>query len=506
MGVRAATSRRSRSIRRDVALTTLAQVAVTVGGLLLYRLIALDKGAPGVAAYTLVKQVVVFLFPAVILGMQTAIPRYVSLTVQERGEPLAYLLAASAITGVATAVVCLLIVVWPAGSAAVLFGDASRSSLVVPLALTLAATLAVEVVADYYRGLLDFMVGVVLRIVGVAALPVVFLVVLPHESIGTLIALMAYALLAMCAATIALPLIRSLAPRIRAAAPAAGRTLLNYGSRRVPGDLAAVGLWAVTPIVAAHFVSLREVAFLGTGLQVLNIVAMAFQPIGLIFLPMMTRLWVADRERARWYAAQLSAAAVHLALFATPQILLFADIAVRAWLGPTFADAGSVIRLTVFPTAFYICSIILRSPLDAASVTAYNSRNRLWGLVVAASMGTILLTLDVLRPIDSIALSFAAALTSVGVLTFLTARRMYAIPTSAWASPAALALAAGTAAAGAFVRFGVIGAHGTLPLGGMLLVLILELGLAAAFVVGLDRSGVEWPAELRARLGRPAER
>jgi O-antigen/teichoic acid export membrane protein len=271
----------------------------------------------------------------------------------------------------------------------------------------------------------------------------------------------------------------------------------------VPGDLAAVGLWAVTPIVAAHFVSFREVAYLGTGMQVLNIVAMAFQPIGLIFLPMMTRLWVADRERARWYASQLSAAAVHLALFATPQILLFADVAVRAWLGPSFAQAGSVIRLTVFPVAFYICSIILRSPLDAASVTAYNSRNRLWGLAVAATMGAILLTLGVGDPIDSIALSFAAALTSVGVLTFLTARRIYDIPSSAWASPTALVLAAASAGVAAFVRLVVVGSHASLP--GLVLVLFLELGLAAGFVLGLDRSGVEWPAELRRRLGRRAE-
>jgi O-antigen/teichoic acid export membrane protein len=505
VSARAAGRRRSSSIRRDVALTTLAQVAVTVGGLLLYRLIALDKGTAGVASYTLVKQVVVFLFPAVILGMQTAIPRYVALCVAEGGEPRSYLLAASGITMLATGIVCVLILAWPSGSASVLFGSADRSSLVVPLAATLAATLAVEVVADYYRGLLDFIVGVILRIVGVAALPVVFLLVLPRESIGTLIALMAYALLAMCAVTIAVPLARSLAPSVRAGAPAAARTLLNYGSRRVPGDLAAVGLWAVTPIVAAHFVSLREVAFLGTGLQVLNIVAMGFQPIGLIFLPMMTRLWVVDPERARWYAAQLSAAAVHLALFVTPQIVLFADLAVRAWLGPSFAGAGSVIRLTVFPAAFYICSIVLRSSLDAASVTAYYSRNRLWGLALAAAMGTILLTLGIGDPIDSIAISFASALTLVGVLTFQAARRIYDIPNSAWASPTALVLAAAAAAAGAFIRFVVVGPHGTLPLGGILLVLILELGFAAAFVIGLERSGAEWPAELRRRLGRRAE-
>jgi O-antigen/teichoic acid export membrane protein len=499
-GGRAPTRRRRSSIRRDVAVTGAAQLSVAVGGLLLYRLIAMNKGAAGVAQYTLVKQVVVFFLPVVILGMQTAIPRYVALCSGTDDRPESYLLAAIATTGAATGVVCALILAWPHGSASLLFGSSSRTSLLVPLAATLVATLAVEVVAGYFRGHLEFAVSAVLRIVGVAALPVVFVLALPDDSMATLILLMALALIALCAVAIAIPLARAFAPAARKSVPAATRTLLNYGSRRVPGDLAAVALWAVTPVVAAHYVPLRQVAFLGAGLQVLNVVAMAFQPIGLIFLPVLTRLWVADRERARWYASQLSAAAVHLALFATPQILLFADVAARGWLGPSFDEAGPIIRLTVFPVAFYICSIVLRSPLDAVAVTAYNSRNRLAGLAVAVVTGTLLLSLGVGDSIEAVALGFSSGLLAVGVLTFLTTRRIYAIPRSAWASWTALLLGVVTAAIGAAVRFLVVGSHASLP--ALALVVVLEGLLATGFVVGLARSGVEWPAEFRARLLR----
>ena len=488
------------NIRRDVAITTAAQVGVVIGGLLLYRLIAIHKGPSGVAAYTLVKQVVVFLFPVTILGMQIGVPRYVALCRDEHDRPERFLLAAMVCATAASAAACLLLLAWPSGAASLLFGSSHRTTLLAPLAATLLATVAVEVAAGYFRGLFDFKTSAVLRVVGVAAVPVVLLVVLPQKSIATLILLMALALLALSMLAVALPLARAFIATSRAALAGAAGTLLNYGTRRVPGDLASVALWTVTPVVASHFVSLRQVAYLGAGIQVLMVVSTAFQPIGLIFLPIMTRLWAVDRERARWYAGQLSAAAIHIALFATPQILLFGDVAVRAWLGPSFNHAGGIVRLTLFPVAAYICSVVLRSTLDAATVRAYNSRNRLWGLVLAVAIGAVLLGTGVGTRIEAISLAFSSGVLATGVLTFLTTRRLYEVPSSAWASGTALALAAGSAAIGAGVRFLVIGSHASLSV--LVLVLVLEAGLATAFVVGLLRAGLSWPAEFQHRLLR----
>jgi hypothetical protein len=191
---------------------------------------------------------------------------------------------------------------------------------------------------------------------------------------------------------------------------------------------------------------------------------------------------------------------VHLALFVTPQVLLFADTATRAWLGPAFAGAGAIIRLTVFPVAFYMCSVMLRSSLDAAAVRAYNSRNRLYGVAVSVALGALLLTLHIGEPIRAIAIAFSAGLITVGATTFMTARRLYDIPSSAWTSGVALLLAAVAAGIGAAFRFLVIGSHTTLL--GLAVLVVLELALLAAFVVGLARSGIAWPEEMRARLGR----
>ena len=71
---------------RDLAMTMLTQVAIGLGGLFVYRLIALEKHAEGVAAYSLVKQLAVFVWPVTMLGLHTAIPRSVALVRDRAGS------------------------------------------------------------------------------------------------------------------------------------------------------------------------------------------------------------------------------------------------------------------------------------------------------------------------------------------------------------------------------------------------------------------------------------
>ncbi len=134
-------------------------------------------------------------------------------------------------------------------------------------------------------------------------------------------------------------------------------------------------------------------------------------------LPSLTRIWATDREAATGHVARLSALSLHLALFASLQTLLFADIAVRAWLGPGFDDAGAVVRVTVSPAALFVVYLMLRSALDAVAVVSYNSRNNLVALAVFAGVAAISLGADLGRPVMCVAWSFAIGVAVQGVLT-----------------------------------------------------------------------------------------
>ena len=487
-----------RGLGRDFAVTLLAQVAVAVGGLLLYRLLALEKGAEGMASYGLVKQDVVFLFPAVILGLQLGLPRYVALERDRPGTAERYFLGAASVTGAAAGVVSVLLLVSPRTTASVLFGDADRTHLVTPLVLTLFATLAFEVVYGYYRGRSEFLLASAARAVSVAAFPVVLVLVAPSEPLAELINSMALAALLTCALLAARPLARAVSEFDAGELRTSVRTLLQYGWRRIPGDYAAVTLMTVPPILAAHVAPLDEVAFLTAGMYVLAVVTIAFQPVGLVFLPLLARLCKEDFDAARRWVNHLTSCALHLAIFMTPQLGLFADVAARSWLGPDFEEAGTVIRITVLPVALYVFFLVLRSSLDAAAVRAYNARNMMVAVAGAATAVTLALALDVGDPVEAIAACFALGLTTLGLLTLRSVDSLFGIRGSRRSVPVAIALSAATAAVAAAVRFGVTGADP--PLGALLGVLVLELALGAVYVLGLVRAGVSWPAAIRERL------
>ena len=353
-------------VGRDFAVTALGQLGVAVGGLVLYRLLARDQGASALGSYALVKQVTLFLFPATMLGLQIGVPRYVALDRDQEEASERYLLAGMSVTALAIVVIGTVLLISPHTTADVFFGNRDRTSLVFPLVATLAATVVFEAVYGYYRGRSEFKLASAARVWGVAALPVVLVLAAPHEPIGHLITWMAVGLVATCAVIAARPLAAAFAAISVEKTITAIRTLLDYGRRRIPGEYASVLLMALPAVIASHAASLNEVAYLTTGIYVLSVLTIAFQPIGLVFLPLLSRLCREDFQAARRSVATLATCALHLAVFTTPQLLLFADIAVRAWLGHRFDAAAPVIRLTVLPTAAYLFYLILRSTLDYA--------------------------------------------------------------------------------------------------------------------------------------------
>src|SRR2546423_3145279 len=162
-------------------------------------------------------------------GLQTGVPRYVALGRDRRGAAEGYLLSAFALTCLSTGVIATLLLVSPGTTASVLFGDAKRTYLVTPLVLTLVATLAFEVTYGYYRGRARFVMVSAARALGVAAFPVVLLLVIPGEPIGHLISLMAAGALCACVLLAAVPVARALRHLRPRESLSRARTLLGYG-------------------------------------------------------------------------------------------------------------------------------------------------------------------------------------------------------------------------------------------------------------------------------------
>ena len=274
--------------------------------------------------------------------------------------------------------------------------------------------------------------------------------------------------------------------------------MLDYGYRRIAGDLATAALFTLPPVLAAHFVDLEGVAYLSAGMYMLSLMTVVFQPVGLVFLPILSRLSATDFEAARRHVRLLATAAIHLALLISPQLILFGSTVVRAWLGPSFADAGTIITITVAPAGAFVCNIVLRSALDAAAVTAYNSRNSVISLAVATACVTVALALDIAAPLTCIAASLAIGVFLFGLLTLVWVHRLFRLAITDYALPPALLAALATAALAAPIRLAVIGDDTSL--GSVGLILAFEALLLTASIAALSHRGVAWPRDILSQL------
>lgn len=490
----------SGSLLRALGLTLMAQVIVAAGTLLLFRLLALNAGPEGFASFSLVRQAVTLLFPVVTMGLVGGLPRYIALSEDPSvPRPESYLVAAAGISGAAVAVAVAAAHLFPAATASLFFGDAHAVALVGPFTALLLATAAFYLAYGYFRGQGRVSRSNALQIAGVGIVPPLLVALWPDIAVETLVLLMAAILGALSVGSVIFPFVKGVAGERRRRVRVAGRSLLDYGGRRVPGEVAQVGLFALVPVLGAHVATLREVAYLAAGLQVLALVAVAMAPLGVVLLPTLTRTWARDRAEASRQVAALAALALHVALFALVQAVLFADIAVTAWLGPAFEPAGTIVRIVVVAVPFYAFYFALRSALDAASVRSYNSRSSIAGLVVFGAVATGTLATDLLQPALCVATAFTAGISVQGAATLAFVHRVFALQWSDYALTTALPLSGMTALAALAVRPLIEDAAG-----GLLLLTAVELILAVAYVTALVWRRVPWTRMVLQRL--PSER
>lgn len=481
---------------RDVSVTVVAQALVAIGGLLLARLLATEVGTEGFASYSLVKQAVNVLFPIVTVGLVGGLPRYLALPREDESPTAeAYLGAATLICGAATGLACGAALMSPGATAELFFGDSESSALVMPLVLLLAATSLFYLAYGYFRGQLRLKAGGALQVAGLAVLPPAVVVLLPDEPVDTLILLMAGGLALMSLAALGPPVARALTRRHRDRVRGALRPLWSYGHRRVPGEMAQLGLFVLVPILAAHAGTLTDVAYLSAGQQVLSILSIAVLPLGLVLLPSLTGMWARDREEASRYVGRLTSLAVHVALFAGVQALVFADLAVRLWLGDGFSDAGAIVRVTTTPAAAFAVYLMLRSALDAVAVKSYNSRNNLIALAVLLIAAAALLTADATDPGMSVAIAFAAGVVTQGALTLATVHSVFGLDRTEYALAPALIAAAATGLLALAARPLIEGSGADL-----VLLALAEAALAGGYGAMLFWRRVSWTLLLRERF------
>jgi hypothetical protein len=115
-----------------------------------------------------------------------------------------------------------------------------------------------------------------------------------------------------------------------------------------------------------------------------------------------------------------------LSIFAALQLVVFADVLIRVWVGETFLPALTVTRVLILAVPPYLFFMALKSSIDAATIKPRNAGNVLIALgIYGALTAAALKLLPANLLLDGIAASLVVGLVVLGVVTARTSRQLY---------------------------------------------------------------------------------
>ncbi|HWG58388.1 MAG TPA: oligosaccharide flippase family protein [Candidatus Acidoferrales bacterium] len=472
----------------DLGLTTVTSGAVLVAGLVVVALFGKLVGAVALGEYLLLRRVYQWLQSVSLLGINNALPRYVAMTDNEPSERDRYLLA-SILFGGLTTLIC--VVVLCAGRFSFsnwFFGRSELGPLVLALALFLAGGSAHGVVYGFYRGRLEMKKANALQTLNMAVVPVAAVVLFFHtRSAATIVDAMGIGTL-FFALLFGIPLLPKVFKVRSLGAKQPIATLLRYSVPRVPAIFGLGALLAAGPVVASHVLPMKEVLALLLGMSIMGGISASADPLGLILLSKVSMIVSQDRlGEFRVHLEYLQEAVIACYVFICLQVIVFADVLVKAWVGSRLVGGMDVIRLTLVAVPFYLLFAALRSVIDASSVTPYNMYNiMISGAVFVALLGAAVF----LVPRQFVLLAITSAIVTGFVvlawLTVRTTRKLFALEINWKRCGYSISLSGALAGLSLLLRH-AMGWHITLVQAAL-----IAIPVSALFVAALRVSRLPW--------------
>ena len=473
----------------DLGLTAATGFTELVASLLVVSLIGRKLGAIALGEYLLLRRVYSWLQSGALLGSSTALPRYVAHALGKPAtERAGYFRAALACSGGVAACSGILFNAVRAPLAERFFGSAQRAHLILPLSLMLVGGAVHSVVYGYYRGQLAMKRANALQLCNLVLIPLGAVLALFRVGSVALIVNVVGVSMLVCAGLFAVPILAQLRvagpPRFRRQAA----ELLRYGVPRVPAGFLLGGLFALGPMIAAHRLPMARVSALLLGMSLLTGVASSADPLGMILLSKVSMMLAQDRvAELRAHLTHLQPAVLEIYAFTCLQLVVFADVLVRAWVGSRLLEEIVVIRLCLLAIPFYLLYASLRSIVDAAAVTAYNTYNIFVSVVIFLTLIAIAVkTVSLALLLKIIAGSQVAAIVVLACLTSRTVRKLYDVQVDWRRSARALSLGLLLGGTSLLLRW----SQGFQTGFGQFL--LIELLTGALFLGALKRLGSPW--------------
>jgi O-antigen/teichoic acid export membrane protein len=358
-------------VRRDYLATSLAHWLTLASGLLLFHLVARRAGVAGFAYYQIARSVVATVQPLAIFGLVPALHRYLP----RAGRQVRVLARQAFLLEVATLNVIGLLTIAFAGDLGRLFRIGGAAEVRAVLVMTAGNCLLTVAVAAL-RGSGEVRWSNLASLGGYGVLPVLAFAVTSRMDVFLILQGAAMAALAWWVVGAAGPRDAEHGPAGPRPAPPL-RTLVRYGVRRTPGDIALPALFAFpTFFVAVTSHSAAEAGYIGFTTSAITLICSLFGMLSPVLLPRLSGQISGQgigAELARGLRLLPFAAAAVAAVISL--VLVLAAAPVLHWfLGAEFTGGDDVIRFGVpvsIPLAAFYAARPSIDALREAPVTAW---------------------------------------------------------------------------------------------------------------------------------------
>ena len=361
----------------DLGFTSAAQISLFVSNLLLVSLFARFLSATALAEYLLLRRVVAWLQSGVQLGLLVGIPRYVAHEAAGAdGQPETYFALGAACLATVALTLGIILNFWHLTFSRLLFGSSQMNYLILPLSLMVGGLALHTAVYGYFRGYLWMNRANLLQIWNMSVVPIFVLFVLVRYRSVALIVNVTGILTIVTSALVSVPALKRFFKRGNLELIGPLKNLLRYGLARVPGDFAAAALPAIGPIIAAQFMPLSQVSPLLLGTSLMAAASVSVAPLGTLLLSKVSTMVAQNRkDEIRLPLSYMMNGVLEISIFLSLQLIVFADVVLRVWVGSGFHNAVPIVRILACAVPFVLFPVALRSVIDALTVKALNAHN-----------------------------------------------------------------------------------------------------------------------------------
>ena len=463
----------------DFLITLASGVALIAGVLILYGLIARVMGIEALGEFLLVRRTAFSLMGVLLIGMNIGLPYY---TAQGGGQEYGatalavFLLLSLPLIGVST---------WALSSGKI---TGFPENLSLPFAIFTSAYAMQLLTFGLLRGQMKIWGANILQLIGTGLIPLGAFLLVKDQKVPDLIISMGIATLVM-SSLVYLSLMRLGGNTWK---PEKARQLLSYGGQRLPGFAAEFVVLGGVPLLILGSSGRTEVAYVIAGISLVRLFLVAVGPLGVVLLPRISRATV--QGNLALIAQGLEALTRTTFMVGIPLALLLSmngSTILQIWLGADNETGAWVIRSIVLSLPFYLLIVLLRSPIDAASVKGYNTV--VYGLAAVSLLGTFYgLRAIGIATLEAGIASFVVAHVAGAAASLYFAHRFYGINImKPWYLLTVIGVLGGSSAAFYSIRAAVPG-----PIS----LLWSTLALVAILAFYFTRSRSDWVVGLRAMV------